>query len=491
VFNGPSFGRFQLPTAVGRAMDPVERPAPSSAEAQRIERSVRERIAPSPELLRKVAESIARLEARAKEVARTRGSPMVRCLVAGSAARGTFLADRLDLDLFLLFPPSLDRAALEREGIAVARELLDRTETRYAEHPYLRGRFDDFAVDAVPGYAIDDPSHPLSAVDRTPFHQRYLAARSTPALVEEIRLTKQFLRALGIYGSEARTGGFSGYLVELLTLRFGSLDTLLEEAERWRIPVRLPTDPNARPRVPDEVALVLDDPVDPNRNVATALSRRNLALFILAAGEYRARPKGEFFELPTRNPPELAESLARVRDRGSHVSALALRRPALVDDILFPQLRKAERAIAEAATRLGFQVLGTASAAGEGGLVVLVEMDARELPRVRVHEGPPVGIDRGAEFLAKWTDPGAPVLQGPYLTEDGKLAVDTVRTERTAESLLTRELPRLPIGKDLHADLEAGTAFRTLAEAGDRPELRQALGELLDRRLPWLPKRSA
>ncbi len=415
---------------------------------------------------------------------------MVRCLVAGSAARGTFLADRLDLDLFLLFPPSLDRASLEREGMAVARELLDRTETRYAEHPYLRGRFDDFAVDAVPGYAIDDPSHPLSAVDRTPFHQRYLAARTTPTLVEEVRLTKQFLRALGIYGSEARTGGFSGYLVELLTLRFGSLDGLLEESERWRIPVHLPTDPNARPRVPVDVALVLDDPVDPNRNVATALSRRNLALFILAAGEYRARPRSEFFELRTRTPPEISESIDRIRDRASHVSVLALPRPALVDDILFPQLRKAERAVAEAATRLGFQVLGAASAAGEGGLVIVVEMSTPELPRVRVHEGPPAGIDRGAEFLAKWTDAGAGVLQGPYLTEEGKLAVDTIRAERGAEALLTRELPRLPIGKDLHADLDPGASFRPLAEAGDRPELRQALGELLDRRLPWLPKRA-
>ncbi|MCI4357911.1 MAG: CCA tRNA nucleotidyltransferase [Thermoplasmata archaeon] len=455
-------------------------------KAEPIERAALARISPDPALLARVSKAGADLVARASEAAGRRHSPMVRCLVAGSAARGTFLVDRLDIDFFMLFPPSLDREGLEREGMAIARELLEAPETRYAEHPYLRGTFERFAVDAVPGYAIDDPSHPLSAVDRTPFHQRYLQARSTPALVGEIRLAKQFLRALGAYGSEARTGGFSGYLVELLVVRFGSLRALLRQAEHWRIPVHLPTDPAARPRVPADVALILDDPVDPNRNVATALSWRNLGLLILGSAAYLAEPDPRFFEVHPSRVLTLASSRQRLAERGTHVTVLTLPRPKLVDDILYPQLRKAERTLSEASARLGYTVLGSASGAGPSHLVVLVEVDHAELPKVRVHEGPPAGIDRGSEFLAKWTAPAAPVLQGPYLTEAGKLAVDTRRAERGIEPLLTAELSRLPIGKDLKDGVGPSTALRPLSDVSSSPELLAALGDLLDRRLPWL-----
>lgn len=463
-----------------------EGPREAVSEADRIEREALARISPDPALLKRVADASAHLAARAEEAARRRNSPMVRCLVAGSAARGTFLADRLDIDFFLLFPPTLDRESLEREGMALARDLLEGPETRYAEHPYLRGKFEGFAVDAVPGYAVEDPSEPLSAVDRTPFHQRYLEARSTPRLVGEIRLAKQFLRGIGVYGSEARTGGFSGYLVELLVLRFGSLRELLKASKGWRIPVHLPNDPVARPRVPTDVALVLDDPVDPHRNVATALSRRNLGLFILASAGYLERPDPAFFEVRPPAPLPLDRALDRLAARGTHVGGLVLTKPDLVDDILYPQLRKAERALSEAAQRLGFNPLGTASAAGAKEVVVLLEVDRARLPNVRVHEGPPAGVDRGSEFLAKWTDPGAPVLQGPYVTDDGKLSVDTRRVELAMEDLLNGELSRLPIGRDLKTKVGPGTRVRPLADLPATPELLTALGDLLDKRLPWL-----
>jgi tRNA nucleotidyltransferase (CCA-adding enzyme) len=464
---------------------PADTESPS-AVADRVEREVIERVSPSAETLRRIGEARDHLIERAEQAAKRRGSPLVRCLVAGSAARGTFLSDRIDIDFFLLFPPTLGRKELELEGLGLAGELFESAETRYAEHPYLRGTFEGFAVDAVPGYAITDPSQPLSAVDRTPFHQEYLRARTTAEGVAQVRLAKQFLRSLGVYGSEARTGGFSGFLVELLVLRFGHLRGLLAEARHWRLPVHLPTNPSARPRVPEDVALVLDDPVDPHRNVATALTRRNLGLFILAAGAYLDHPSARWFDVRSSRPPTLAEARASIARRGTHVSLLVLGRPSLVDDILYPQLRKAERALADAAERLGFGVLGTASAAGERSVCVLVEVAHASLPVVAVHDGPPVGIDRDASFLEKWTVPEARVLQGPYVTADGRLAVETARSERGIERLLTQELPRLPLGKDLKPGVGPTTAVRALDESPESPELDRALSELLDKRLPWL-----
>ncbi len=460
--------------------------SPETARAlDRIETAVAARIAPSAEFLERVARVRTELVQRVEAAARERGSPLVRALVAGSAARGTFLFDRLDIDLFLLFPPDLPRDRLREEGLALGQAVLVEPRRRYAEHPYLRGRYDLFEVDAVPGYAVDDPSHPISPVDRTPYHQAYLAGRETPELVGEVRLTKQFLRRLGIYGSEARTEGFSGYLVELLVLRFGSLRRLLLAASRWRIPVRLADPGHEPPRLPEEVALILADPVDPNRNVASALSRRNLATFVLAAGAYLDAPSESWFEPRPLPPFDRSDAEARIRDRDSHVVVVALPRPDLVDDTLFPQVRKAERAIAVELGRVGFHLLGSSAGTDPEKVYLLFEVAHRNRAAVRRQDGPPAGIDRVGQFLDKWAAEGAPVLQGPYVQDDGSLAVEAKVPERHVELVLRSVLPRLSLGKDLTPAHPEAVDVRSLREVPDSAAVAEALRALLGKRLPW------
>jgi tRNA nucleotidyltransferase (CCA-adding enzyme) len=463
--------------------------AETAAEADRVEEAVTRRIAPSGEFLARVERVRTELVRKVEAAARDRNSPLVRALVAGSAARGTFMADRLDVDLFLLFPPDFPRERLKEEGLALGRAVLTEAETRYAEHPYLRGRFEGFQVDAVPGFAIDDPSHPISAVDRTPFHQAYLVARETPEVVREVRLAKQFFRSVGVYGSETKTEGFSGYLIELFVVRFGSLRELLRAARHWRIPVRLSEPGKEPPRLPEQVALILPDPVDPNRNVASALSRRNLGILILAAGAYLDRPTASWFE--PRSPPTLShqEALERVHERATHVLVVTLPRPDLVDDTLYPQIRKAARAIAEELRRSEYPVLDASLGADREWVYVLVELAHGRRSAVRQHDGPPAGIDRVGQFLGKWTDPRAPVLKGPYVRDDGSLAVETRRTEREPEVVLRAAMPRLSLGKDLTPSDPARIAVHPLAQAPDSPALREALGDLLAKRLPWLDPR--
>jgi tRNA nucleotidyltransferase (CCA-adding enzyme) len=468
---------------------PPPSPASDSADAATlgaIERQVLARIAPDPTLLARLAEVREHLVRRASTEANHRGIPLRRALVAGSAARGTFLHERFDIDLFLLFSPDLPRERLEAEGLRLAEAILEGPEKHYAEHPYLRGRFEGFTVEAVPGYAIEDPAHPLTAVDRTPFHQEYLASHLSPEQVDQVRLTKQFLRGLGVYGSEAKTAGFSGYLVELLIVRFGSFAGLLEAAQGWRLPVQLAS-PGSRPAVPDDVALILDDPVDPHRNVATALSAESLARFILAARECLRSPSiSAFFPVPPP-PISLAEARARVAARGTHVAVVRLPRPALVDDILYPQLRKAERSFGTEASRLGFDVLGTSSVAGAADLWIGLETATAALPKVRVQDGPPPGLAHTDAFLSKWSAPGAAVLQGPYLRPDGKLAVDVARGETRLEPLLAAASPGLALGRDLRESSKAGVWAKPLDLLDSSPELSELLDRLLNKRLPGAP----
>jgi tRNA nucleotidyltransferase (CCA-adding enzyme) len=467
----------------GARSPPASRPLRSALEEE-----VAVLLRPTPDDLARLAKTREALVAVAERVAKEKGMPLRRALVAGSAARETFLPSekggRLDLDLFLLFDPALPREELARKGLELAGALLDSPEKRYAEHPYLRGSFQGYAVDAVPGYAVERGDRPLTAVDRTPFHHAYLQPKLDDRLRDEVRLLRRFLRTLGVYGADARTEGFSGYLVELLVVRSGSFGALLQEARRWRVGERL-APPGPEPATAPDTALVLADPVDPHRNVASALSRANFALFLLAVGEYVHHPRREFFLPPPSPEPTWTDLVARSVARGSETLVLQFPAPDLVDDILYPQLRKTERALAGPLERWGFEVLGTASACDSRRAAVAVEIDRPRRGPVGPHGGPPAGSPEVAKFLGRWGGDAKDREMGPYVTPEGKLQVDVVRPRTAAIDLLRAELPQMGFGKSLQKVVSEEGVLSRLADVSESPEVRIALSGLFDRGLPW------
>ena len=223
-----------------------------------------ERIKPGPSERKRLQEVSVALISRIESMAEGCGLEL-KAMLVGSAARGTWLAGDHDLDVFLGVGVEDD---LEK-ALKLARRISPDHREKYAEHPYIQARIDGFEVDLVPCYLVDDASHLRSAVDRTPFHNRYVKQRIA-GLEDEVLLLKQFMKGCGVYGSELRVGGFSGYLAELLVLCYGSFAAVIEAASLWKPGLKL--DLEGRGRVEQADPLVVVDPVDPGRNVAAALT---------------------------------------------------------------------------------------------------------------------------------------------------------------------------------------------------------------------------
>ena len=52
---------------------------------------------------------------------------------------------------------------------------------------------------------------------------------------KEVRLLKRFMKMVGTYGSEFKVGGFSGYLCELMIIRYGSFLKVLKGVfDHWK-----------------------------------------------------------------------------------------------------------------------------------------------------------------------------------------------------------------------------------------------------------------
>ncbi len=456
---------------------------PVDTQLDALEASLRAELSPTPELSSRLAGVLTEVVAEATQKAADLHIELRRALVAGSAARETYLPGNFDIDLFVLFPPEVPRNDLVERGLKLGAALLHDPQKKYAEHPYLRGTFQGFPCEVVPGYAVADGSRPVTAVDRTPFHQAYLQARHTPETRGEVRLFKRFLKGIGVYGAEVATEGFSGYLSELLVLQAGSFRGALRAASRWQVPMRL-APPGPEPSFENSAALVLADPVDPHRNVAAAVARHNLSLFILASQEYLASPSRDFFFPPAVREPTEKEAREIRERRSSTVVALRFPVPGLVPDVLYPQLRRTERSLADQLRKTGFHVLGTASAAQGDFAAILIETREARLGKVRVHEGPPVGVGNTHAFLERWDAPT--VLVGPYVSEDGRLTVEIEEEDRDLREWIEHLLPGLAMGKDLRPLIAKEATVSNLEDAYGHVPVPEALTYLWRKGLPWL-----
>lgn len=314
------------------------------------------------------------------------------CLV-GSAARNTNLRGKSDFDVFLLFPTTISRQELEERGLRYAKRAVrpNKWSVWYAEHPYLRSKLYGVDVDIVPAYKIESIGERMTAVDRTPLHTRYLSERlKNEKLREDILLLKQFLKANGLYGAELKIEGFSGYLCELLVLHYGSFEKLIKEAADWK--PRMVVDIEKHGKKAFSEPLVVIDPVDPNRNVASAVSETSFARFIVLAREYLKNPRlGMFF------PPSEMKSKKKLRrevkklmeEHRMRMLGVVFGCPKIVEDLLWPQLKKTTKSLVALLERSGFSVFDYAYwSDNERKCAILVDLNNDVLPRVKKVEGP-------------------------------------------------------------------------------------------------------
>ncbi|TYT63894.1 CCA tRNA nucleotidyltransferase [Natrialba swarupiae] len=449
---------------------------PPDDSVQAVVGRVRDRVDPD-ESERERLEAVAdRLLERAAAAA-TERCPDADVLQAGSSARGTWISGDRDIDVFVRFPPELDRETLEAYGLEVGHETLPDGHEEYAEHPYVKGELEGFDVDIVPCFRLDSATEIRSAVDRTPFHTQYLREQLDDELAADTRMTKGFLKGIGVYGSDLRTRGFSGYLTELLVCEYGGFRPFLEAVRNWQPPIRL--DPEDHGRTTFDDPLVVIDPTDPERNVAAVCSAENVARLQHYARAFLDDPDPEFFE--TDEPEPLAESELRRHLERRDTTPVAVRfdAPDLVEDQLYPQLRKSLDGIIQELDGRGFDVL-RATAFANSTCVVFAELAVDQRPAVERHEGPPVHVkNHSREFYDAYVDD--PDVYGPFLDGDRYVA-ERGREFTTARAFLEsdqlfdvalgahvatalEEGYEILVGEDVHALLpEFGAELRTYFE---------------------------
>lgn len=414
---------------------------------EKILKEVSRRVTPSPqdhEKELKIADAVM------KKI----GSRDVKPILVGSLAKKTDLKGDKDIDIFIMFSPKVSRKKLEEQGLEMGKEVFRKLKVKheidYAEHPYVMGNYRGYDVEIVPCYS---GGKMLSSVDRTPLHTHYIKRRllENKKLRDEIRLLKQFMKGINVYGAEAKVQGFSGYLAELLTLEYGSFTEVLKATAGWKIgevildPEKQWENPEALKHFFTNASMIVVDPVDRDRNVAAAVSKQKMAEFIIASAEFLKKPSMGYFFPVEREIRSEKEMLKDIRKRGTRIIAVEFTHDRVNVNSLYDQIRTTERALKQEINECEFSVFRSGFWTNEKNKsIVLLELDVFNLPRIKHHLGPPIDVDPGNQecFLEKYAK------DRPYI-KDGRWVVNTGREFKTIEQLLPRILDgRKGFGKE-------------------------------------------
>jgi len=393
---------------------------------QKVLKEVLSEVTPGKEETKKLHEVAKKVLAATKKEAKKFHADAI---LAGSITRDTWLSGKKEFDLFVLFPPKTKQKDLEKKGLELGKKVFAKLSGKwridYAQHPYLSGDIDGIEVDIVPSYNVKSSDHLQSAVDRTPFHVRYIQRKLKKNMSPQVRLLKQLLTSQNLYGADAKTLGYSGYVCELLIIKYKNFLNALKAAAKWKpieiIDIERFYDKKEYRQLIKEYQkiLIVIDPTDKKRNTTAAVSSANFFKFRKLAQDFLKNPLKEYFFARHEMPITENEFILNQIQRRTELIFVKFKPPNTVPDILWPQLRRFSdrlQSILEE-TRYEFKVLRKDIFTDEKDLaVVLLEMEVSKLPIVQKRTGPRVtDLDDSKRFLEKYSKN---TLNGPYIEND-------------------------------------------------------------------------
>jgi len=385
--------------------------------------------------------------------------------LGGSYAKGTWLKDQMDLDIFVKFKKETDEKIFEEIGKKIGFGSLKKYKpyVRYSEHPYVEAEVAKTRVNVVPSYDVEKGQW-KSAADRSSFHTRFILETLDQTKKNEVRLLKKFLKGIGIYGAEISVEGFGGYVSEVLVHHYGTFMAVLGAASNFTQGQVI-----GNPTKKFESSLVLIDPIDSNRNLGTAISSQNVAKFILAARAFLKKSSITFFNGKTRTPnTKILKNTMVVRFNYKWRSP----------DIIWGQVKRGTTALAGQLELGGFQVLrkiATTDERSEAAMIFLLRSPTIE--KFLVKNGPDIYRKTDSEsFIAKnfknmliWVDDTGRVLSMQERELDD--------AKKFLEVHLKKSLTKSGVPSGIIPDIRRG--FKVLR--GDQPvskSIKKALSEL-------------
>ncbi|HXG14246.1 MAG TPA: CCA tRNA nucleotidyltransferase [Candidatus Nitrosotenuis sp.] len=387
--------------------------------------------------------------------------------IVGSYAKGTWLPQKADVDIFIKFHTDVSEKDFTEFGKNIGFAALKDFDpyVRYAEHPFVEAHVNDTKVNLVPCYDVMQGNWKSSA-DRSPFHTRYMIKSLSGQMKNEVRLLKAFLKANDIYGAEIAKQGFSGYVSEVLVLNFGSFEGVIKAIAELK-----PGQVIGKTTKTFDTPIVIIDPIDENRNLGAAISIENVGKFVLAARAFLKKPSLSFFKKK--------KFQMKSKTAFSNVVVISFRYRPRSPDIIWGQLKRAATSLATQIEQEGFSVLRKSVVISDNNMAsLLFLLKSTKLDYHRVRVGPDFFT---AEHVEKFVRSNKKKSTMMWISEEGKIHSLQKRCHVDAisfvKNLMKKNLERAGVPQGLRYDIRK---FKiTLGNKSTSKSIKEAALELV------------
>ena len=214
--------------------------------------------------------------------------------LGGSGAKDTWLSKTNDIDIYVKF----NKSKYSKKDISTILEKSLKKHFRisklHGSRDYFQIKIKKFTVEIIPILKINKVKEAENITDISPFHVKYVKKYNKG---DEIRLVKEFCKAQNCYGAESYIQGFSGYVLEILTIKYGSFNNFIKNISKWKKPTLIGNKNliNKLNKSKTKSPLILIDPVDEDRNASAAVNEEKYNQLITSCKNYLKKPSEKFF----------------------------------------------------------------------------------------------------------------------------------------------------------------------------------------------------
>jgi tRNA nucleotidyltransferase (CCA-adding enzyme) len=327
-----------------------------------------------------------------------------KAITGGSIAKGTFLKGDHDCDVFVRFNyKKYDDADISGTLGKVLKKTFGngKIDTLHGSRDYYQMK-DSIKYEIIPVLEIRKFKEAKNITDCSPMH--VLWVNKFPKMKSEIMLTKAFMKSAGVYGAESYVKGFSGHVVDILTIHSKGFMNLLKDCQKWKHGEVIDYYNYHKGRAMMNInksktqsALVVVDPIDPYRNAAAVMSDEKFEMFKRRAREFLKKPSKEFFFAKKFDISNIKEKAEELNDKGKKARLIIIDAKALEgkEDVIGAKLLKAIEFIASQLKMNDFDVIESGwnwDKNNPENAVFWVMTGKEKLSERKVCEGPPVKL---------------------------------------------------------------------------------------------------
>ena len=329
-----------------------------------------------------------------------------KAILGGSGAKGTWLKEAPDADLFVCFDYNKYKNKSSQISGILEKRIKKKFKKIYKYHgsrDYFQIRDKDFTYEIVPILSIKSSDEAKNITDISPLHAKWVNKHKKYR--DDILLTKQFCKANNAYGAESHINGFSGYICEILTIHYKGFKNLLKAASRWKQQVIIDTEKYHKGKdVLFELnknktgcPLIVIDPVQAERNAAAAISDEKFKAFKKAASVFLKKPSEKLFEIKEFSVDDLKN-----KNKNKKLIILEFGLKGDKQDILGCKVTKVLEIINQKLSKEGFNIYeAKLDELKERSALAHISLKNEILPKEKMQKGPSLDLKEHVSAFKK------------------------------------------------------------------------------------------